>query len=243
VAQKSDDAPAADVAHAESEKPRHVLLSVNQVVAFNLMRARRRKGWTQEETAERLAAAMNRRWTNATLSAAERSWQTGRTREFNADELFAFAEVFSVPVPFFFLPPEPEEVDADAVHINFAKPPDSLDGEEFPAFLQSFGRMPLLLDGLGVNQPADYLDRVQAAFAKADISYTPPRVDTDAAAGDLDPRIFAGLKDAAVRAQQTGGATTYLSSLRKLERSFQQVIAELEELETGTPQQQEGTGS
>jgi transcriptional regulator with XRE-family HTH domain len=93
----------------------HQSMSINQVVAFNLMRARRRKGWTQDEAAERLTEAMNRKWTNATLSAAERSWQSGRTREFNADELAAFAYVFGVPLVEFFAPPD--DGDGDAVYI------------------------------------------------------------------------------------------------------------------------------
>ncbi|MQY04123.1 helix-turn-helix transcriptional regulator [Actinomadura macrotermitis] len=90
-------------------------LTVNQVVAYNLARARKLKGWTQDDTAVRLSEVTGRRWTSATLGAAERSWQTGRTREFNANELAAFAKVFEQPIPFFFLPvglgdpPTPDE--------------------------------------------------------------------------------------------------------------------------------------
>jgi transcriptional regulator with XRE-family HTH domain len=98
----------AEPSEAEQDVPPAVL-SINQVVAYNLMRARRRHGWTQDETADRLTAATGRKWTNATLSAAERSWQTGRIREFNANELVAFARVFDQPVAYFFLPPEGSE--------------------------------------------------------------------------------------------------------------------------------------
>jgi hypothetical protein len=98
------DSPIGD----EDERPPDVL-SINQVVAYNLMRARRRQGWTQDETAVHLTRVTGRRWTNATLSAAERSWLTGRTREFNANELVAFAKVFNQPVSYFLLPPDGAE--------------------------------------------------------------------------------------------------------------------------------------
>ncbi|MWA05824.1 hypothetical protein F8568_036810 [Actinomadura sp. LD22] len=80
---------------------------MNQLVAFNLARARRQKGWTQEETAARLTAATGKRWTSATLGAAERSSETGRTREFDANELMAFCRVFAQPLAYFFLPSRP----------------------------------------------------------------------------------------------------------------------------------------
>lgn len=103
------------------------VLSMNQVVSFNLMRARRRKGWTQEELADRLIKATGRHWTNATLSNAERTWATGRTREFNADDLFAFSHVFDVPVTHFFEAPDAAEL--EGVRMSFAKDVDP-DGDD-----------------------------------------------------------------------------------------------------------------
>jgi hypothetical protein len=43
----------------------------------------------------------------ASFSAIERSVDTGRVREFNADELLAFARGFRVPISWFFTPPSP----------------------------------------------------------------------------------------------------------------------------------------
>ncbi|MEO3860926.1 hypothetical protein [Acrocarpospora sp. B8E8] len=80
-------------------------LTINQVVAFNLGSARRRAEMTQEEAAERLTAATGKKWTSNTVALAERSWATGRRREFDADELVAFCLVFGHPLGYWFLPP------------------------------------------------------------------------------------------------------------------------------------------
>lgn len=80
------------------------VLTVNQLVAYNLMRARRSKGWTQLEAAAYLRAAGGRAWSPAALSAAERSWETGRPKEFDANELIVFARAYEQPLSYFFLP-------------------------------------------------------------------------------------------------------------------------------------------
>jgi len=82
-------------------------LTPNQVVAFNLARARDLKGWTQEEAAEALAPYLGSRWSKASFSAAERSLDGERIRQFDADELVAFARAFELPVGWFFMPPRP----------------------------------------------------------------------------------------------------------------------------------------
>ncbi|MEU8906538.1 helix-turn-helix domain-containing protein [Streptomyces mirabilis] len=79
-------------------------LTVNQVVAYNLGRARKGRGWTQEETARKLEAESGKKWSAATLSAAERSVETGRPRQFDANEIVCFSRVFEYPVAYFFLP-------------------------------------------------------------------------------------------------------------------------------------------
>jgi transcriptional regulator with XRE-family HTH domain len=86
--------------------------SVNQVVAYNLQRARRAAGLSQQVVAMMLSTNTNRKWSVATLSAAERSWASDRTKRFDANELVAFAKIFKVPVSYFLIPPhwdgEPE---------------------------------------------------------------------------------------------------------------------------------------
>jgi hypothetical protein len=81
------------------------LLTPNQVVGYNLSRARALRGWTQEQTVARLAPHLGARWSNVVLSAAERSYAGKRIRHFTADEIVAFAQTFDLPVTWFFLPP------------------------------------------------------------------------------------------------------------------------------------------
>jgi hypothetical protein len=82
-------------------------LTPNQVIAFNLARARERQGWTLNEAAERLEPYIGARWSKANLSAAERSIAGERIRNFDADEIVAFARCFELPIAFFFMPPPP----------------------------------------------------------------------------------------------------------------------------------------
>lgn len=81
-------------------------LTPNQLVAYNLQRIRRERGWTQEEAAERLRPHVGSLWSKAVWSAAETSVTSERKREFTADELVAFARTFDVPLVWFFMPPD-----------------------------------------------------------------------------------------------------------------------------------------
>ena len=80
-------------------------LSPNQVVAYNLARARELKGWTQDQTAEALEPYLGVLWSKASLSQAERSVAGRVVRNFSADEIVAFARAFELPVTWFFMPP------------------------------------------------------------------------------------------------------------------------------------------
>jgi hypothetical protein len=82
-----------------------VQLTPNQIVAYNLAQARLWKDWTQAEAAEHLASFLGTRWSKASFSAAERSVDGQRIRQFSADEIVAFSRCFGLPVGFFFLPP------------------------------------------------------------------------------------------------------------------------------------------
>jgi hypothetical protein len=82
-------------------------LTPNQVVAFNLARAREWKGWTQDEAAAALEPYLGKRWSKASVSQAERSVAGKFVRNFDADEIVAFARAFQLPIGWFFMPPPP----------------------------------------------------------------------------------------------------------------------------------------
>ena len=86
-------------------KPSPRLWTVNQIIAFNVGKARMLRGWTQEEAVQALAPYLGTKLSTASFSAIERSIDTGRVREFNGDELLAFARGFRVPITWFFTPP------------------------------------------------------------------------------------------------------------------------------------------
>ena len=80
-------------------------LTPNQVVAYNLPRARLVRGWTQEQAADALTPFLGTKWSVANFSAIERSVDGGRIRQFTADDLFAFSRAFRLPIGFFLTPP------------------------------------------------------------------------------------------------------------------------------------------
>lgn len=81
----------------------------NQIVAYNLARARRSRKLTQEQAAAELEALLGVRWSKSSFSFAEQSAHSDtRIREFTADEIVAFAKVFKKTIAFFFLPPPRE---------------------------------------------------------------------------------------------------------------------------------------
>jgi transcriptional regulator with XRE-family HTH domain len=89
-----------------TEPQRRVGLTGNQLVSYNLRRARLLRRWTQEEAAEVLELHLGERWSASSFSVAENACQPGRRRrEFTADELLAFVRTFDLPLEWFFLPP------------------------------------------------------------------------------------------------------------------------------------------
>ncbi len=80
-------------------------LTPNQIVAWNLSRARQTRGWTQEQASEQLEPYLGERWSKATFSAAERSFDGTRIRQFTADDLYAFSRCFDLPIAYFLRPP------------------------------------------------------------------------------------------------------------------------------------------
>ena len=89
------------------ERPLYLGLTANQIVAFNLARAREWRNWTQEEAADALEPYLGKRWSKASFSQAERSIAGRFIRQFTADEILAFARAFDLPIGWFFMPPPP----------------------------------------------------------------------------------------------------------------------------------------
>jgi transcriptional regulator with XRE-family HTH domain len=82
--------------------------TASQVVAHNVTWARRLRGLTQVEVAERLKRFTGTNWTQTTVAQAEGSVSGTRVRLFTANELVALARTFDLPVLFFFMPPKDE---------------------------------------------------------------------------------------------------------------------------------------
>ncbi|MGE0705338.1 MAG: hypothetical protein AB7P22_15530 [Vicinamibacterales bacterium] len=100
----------------KKERPTKVVaITPNQIVAFNLSEARALRGWTQEQAAAELEQYVGSRWSKATFSAAERSVDGRRVRQFTADEIVAFSRCFRLPIGFFFMPPRPSQVEQPVV--------------------------------------------------------------------------------------------------------------------------------
>jgi len=138
-------------------------------VAYNLAQARLRKGWTQDQACGALEPHIGSRWSKANYSAAERSVDGSRIRQFDADEIVAFARTFDVPVTWFFLPPPPwssagipsklQTPDAERFGAPLALLADLVFGEahqraEMELRLQAF------LDELGPNPLSDSQSRI-----------------------------------------------------------------------------------
>lgn len=74
--------------------------TVDQIVAWNVAWYRKAAGFTQERLGELLGGRSKRN-----VSADERSWDGGHTREFKAQDLAALSAAFGIPIGAFFLPP------------------------------------------------------------------------------------------------------------------------------------------
>jgi transcriptional regulator with XRE-family HTH domain len=109
---------------ADSSPPPPAAVSLNEVVAYNFRRARELRGLTQDEAAVVLEPFLGQRLPQASISALERSYGGDKRREFDAQEILAFACAFDVPLLWFLLPP-PEDTrrlqgTSDHVHELYA---------------------------------------------------------------------------------------------------------------------------
>ena len=80
-------------------------VTANQVVAYNVAYWRKAAGLTQEQLGERLGG-----WSKVIVSAAERSWDGKRVRQFTADDIVQLGRALGVPIAALFLPPEDDGI-------------------------------------------------------------------------------------------------------------------------------------
>jgi transcriptional regulator with XRE-family HTH domain len=87
-------------------------LTPSQIVAFNLRRIRKARGWTQERAAEALLPYLGVRWSSAQFSVAER-WDPRpgqKARQFGVDDLIALAAGFRVYLSELLTPPKGTDI-------------------------------------------------------------------------------------------------------------------------------------
>ena len=189
-----------------SEQSEYWHLSPNQVVAYNLARAREARGWSQEEAGRRLEPFLGTSWSKATFSQAERSIDPGRSRGFTADEIVAFSRCFGYPVTWFFLPPPPGKAGV---------PRRAETGETRRDYGRRLNR--LLTQILGtVEQVDDIQDRI-VAFAD-----------------ELTPRNLADAHDIVAEASGvliTEGPASASTELRRWRQSLLRIAEGLEAIE------------
>jgi hypothetical protein len=168
----------------ESHYPEHLrtppekVLSANQLVAFNMWRARRTSGWSQQEVAELLEKYTGRSWSNASVSAAERSWQGGRPRKFDANEILALTKIFDEPMVYFFLPPEDARWNRD--NVGMREFPDELPNknpEDKDHDLMSLIPVADYIQSLGMYQltPAMEFRIAELTLRHLGLSWSPPK--------------------------------------------------------------------
>ena len=80
-------------------------VNLNEIVAYNFRRARELRGLTQDEAADRLAPFLGVRLKQAAISGIEGAYGGQKRREFDAQELLAFACGFDLPIIWFLIPP------------------------------------------------------------------------------------------------------------------------------------------
>lgn len=130
----------------------------SQLVAFNMAQYRKKAEMSQAELGEDLG------WSNAIVSAAERSWDGKRVRRFDADEVVRIALALDVPVVALFLPPPDAGIAARYVLGDQPGAPDVMD--LLPQLASIYGDSPALgavrgrLMALGASRHIDEVDAI-----------------------------------------------------------------------------------
>ncbi|MFD9221472.1 helix-turn-helix domain-containing protein [Streptomyces sp. NPDC060064] len=192
-------------------RPEDPVLSINQIVSYNLMRARRTHGWTQQDVAELLERYTGRAWSNASVSAAERAFQGGRPRRFDASEIVAMCKIFDEPISYFFMPPEDEYFNKWVAMREF---PDGIPEVDPSKSHDLMALIPtaVLVEMLGMHEaPADFTDRMRRlALQWLGLSWQGPGfvfalrevTDFDDLVGVEAPKVEPGVEVELVEAQE-----------------------------------------
>lgn len=164
------------------------VLTANQLVAFNMQRARKSRGWDQEYMGLKLASVTGRAWSRASVSSAESSWRGGRVRKFDANEILALAVVLDLPVQSLFLPPD-TDASLNAFTVDHASEVGS----------RLLRRDELVQRIEPVPAPAEYTDRVTREHKRSYVHWEPARY-TREIPGDEEQlkAIVAQLREAGV---------------------------------------------
>jgi transcriptional regulator with XRE-family HTH domain len=153
-------------------------VTVNQVVAWNMTHLRRAAALTQEELGELLG------WSKAIVSAAERSWDGKRVRQFTVDDVAAIARALGIPMTALFLPPEDDgdnkrymlrlaEQDGDCLNMTDLMWLALTDNESESAVMNIYrnrlrGAVTTYLDQFWAEEVAGWLRQIDSEEARAD---------------------------------------------------------------------------
>ena len=132
-----------------------MVVTVNQVVAWNLAWYRHAAGLTQADLGHAIG------WKKSAVSDAERSVSGKWTREFDAHTITVIAGTLGIPISALFLPP-----DDDGITVRYRVEVPGDDG--FPILLDMRDLLALTLPDYGSDTAAmgAYKDRLRAATAR-----------------------------------------------------------------------------
>lgn len=152
------------------------VMTPNQIVAYNVIKARALRGWTQEQAAVALAPYLGAKLSGPSFSALERSAvNVDRIKQFSADDLLALSRGFDLPIGYFFTPPPPaldaglhgpdagmKGLDPIVLLDAILGTPDNLDhwGDELLAYSASHAPMPRSEREKPSVSPDDLADRL-----------------------------------------------------------------------------------
>lgn len=187
-----------------AKTPRKV--TMNQVVAMNLRRARLLRGWSLAEAGEALKDYLGAPWSKQGFSNAENA-TAAKVRNFSANEVVAFSLGFELPLLYFLLPPVEEDVEVVPAM-----------GSKVALSHRSLWN---LLIGTAGEDGVRLTDRIQAVFNALGGSKLQ---------GELDDRIIAILRASieGTVAKELGDARDVVATLREAADGLERTATALE---------------